>query len=118
MSDALALDGKRMRVVDRAEGAVLDRETEFVFAESDGVFTAEYRGGAIRVGFLVGRRDGDLGTFRYAQLSASGALDGGVSRCELTLTNDGRLRFAEHFEWESRPGRGTNIFEELREGGA
>ncbi len=33
--------------------------------------------------------------------------------CEISKTNDGRIGLLEHFQWESREGTGTNVFEEI-----
>jgi len=51
--------------------------------------------------------------FRYAQVDDSGRLDGGSSTCEIARTAAGKLRVTEHFQWDSREGSGTNIFEEI-----
>ena len=115
MSDPYSLHGKRMRVLQTAESGVVGSGTRLVFEESDSVITARYDGGAVVVGYLVGRRTGQQAMFRYAQISTSGEVDGGVSQCDLAIT-DGRLRLHEHFRWESRTGEGLNVFEELLAG--
>jgi hypothetical protein len=92
---------------------VVDADTLFTFAQDGKVVSAQYAGGKVRQGFLVGvLASGEL-WFRYAQLDVDGHLDGGSSRCEISRTPDGKLRLLEHFQWESREGSGTNIFEEL-----
>jgi len=116
--DRWSLHGKRMRVVAAAEASALGRDTRFQFSESDQLFSACYEGGGIRLGYLVGSRRENRAEFRYAQMTTTGVLDGGVSHCELVAAPEGRLRLVEHFQWESRDGSGTNIFEELFEGEA
>jgi len=33
---------------------------------------------------------------------------------EFIVLSDGRFRLTEHFQWDSRVGGGTNIFEEIQ----
>lgn len=110
---APSLAGRRMNVVQTASNGVVNAATVFEFEQDGDAVWAPYRGGGIERGFLVGKRRGDQLTFRYAQLATDGTLDGGQSECVIDTLEDGRVRLVEHFEWESRPGGGTNVFEEL-----
>jgi hypothetical protein len=112
--DPRSLDGIRMSVVSTAAGGEVNAGTFFLFREVNGVVDAAYSGGSILCGHLVGRRSGDTVEFRYAQVDDAGRIDGGRSTCELTVLDDGRFRLTEHFQWESREGSGTNVFEEVR----
>lgn len=87
--------------------------TVFEYHERDGVVWARYEGGVIRLGFLVGTRDGDRLQFRYSQLNASGEMASG--RCSTTISTlpDGRLRLDEQWAWETKPGAGTSAVEEI-----
>jgi hypothetical protein len=61
---------------------------------------------------LVGRVAGSRLTFRYAQVEAGGEVHAGRSVCEVTRSPEGRTRIVEHFEWRTRAGAGTNVFDE------
>lgn len=75
--------------------------------------TAEYVGGQIKKGFLVGTMSERKLEFSYCQVQTDGQLDNGISSCELSTNDKGKIRLIEHFEWKSRPGEmGINIFEE------
>jgi hypothetical protein len=109
-----SLDGRRFRAVAEVEGGDVGPQTEFEYAErADGVIHARYAGGAVRLGFLVGTRAGDTLSFRYAQLLDDGRTATG--RCESRIEElpDGRLRLHETWAWDSQPGAGTSIVEEL-----
>ena len=97
-----------------AEGEVSE-ETVFEYHERDGVIWARYEGGAVRLGFLVGTRDGDRLDFRYSQLNESGETSNGHCTTTISELPDGRLRLAEVWAWESKPGSGTSTEEEIRE---
>jgi hypothetical protein len=96
-----------------AEGEASEA-TVFQYHERDGVVWARYEGGAVRLGFLVGTRNGDRLDFRYSQLNQNGETSNG--RCSTTISTlpDGRLRLDEDWAWESKPGSGTSAAEEVR----
>ena len=88
--------------------------TVFEYHEEDGLVWARYKGGTVRLGFLVGTREDDQLDFRYSQLSESGETSNGHCSTTISQSSDGRLRLAETWEWESKPGSGTSAIEELR----
>lgn len=112
-SDEFSLHGKRMCVTGGSANGVVDRHTVIAFVETGGIVTGSYAGGRVSAGVLAGVRKGSLLSFRYAQVDDTGRIDGGRSVCDLAVLSDGRLRLVEHFTWESRPGSGSNVFEEL-----
>jgi hypothetical protein len=91
----------------------VDARTRFDYHQDGDLIWARYQGGAIRLGFLVGRREGDRLDFRYSHLDAGGRTSNGhcVSRIE-TLA-DGRLRLRERWQWESRAGEGVGVVEQV-----
>ena len=103
-----------MTVVQTSPHGVVNRDTIFVFSQQGTVISAEYSGGKIVKGFLVGVMNDARLNFSYCQLQSDGNIDNGISSCEVSLTPGGKIRLTEHFEWKSREGvTGTNIFEEL-----
>lgn len=108
------LHGIRMRVVATAANGVVGADTVFVFQQRGRLVTASYAGGRIVAGFLAGRweQDGRL-FFRYAQVTVDESVESGRSFATLARTPMGKLRLEENFVWESKPGSGTNVFEEI-----
>jgi hypothetical protein len=110
---APSLDGRRFAPVADVPGGDVGAGTVFEYAEAGGIVHARYAGGAIRLGFLVGTRDGDALRFRYAQLRGDGTTATG--RCESRIESlaDGRVRLHETWAWESQAGAGTSVVEEI-----
>ena len=107
------LQGRRFRVISASEGSVVSAST-ILTIEEDGPFVCgRYSGGTVVHGYLIGVRRGAELHFRYVQGDLSGSIDAGVSRAIVEETAEGRLRIIEHYEWATREGRGTNIFEEI-----
>jgi hypothetical protein len=108
-----SLDEKRFRVSEMASEGEAGAATVFEYHEGDGVVWARYEGGAVRLGFLVGIRDGDRLEFRYSQLNESGETSSGRCSTAISLLPDGRLRLDEEWAWETKPGAGRSAAEEI-----
>lgn len=113
MSSAPSVDGRRLAGVANTGDGEVGRATVFDYHETDGLVWAEYGGGAVRLGRLVGTRDGDVLRFRYVHVAEDGSTSSGRCEARLELLPDGRIRSHEDWCWESRPGAGTSIVEEL-----
>ncbi|MEU5632596.1 hypothetical protein ACH47C_26205 [Streptomyces rishiriensis] len=102
-------------VADQAPGQVGVR-TRFAYHERDGAVWADYAGGDVVRGHLLGTREGDRLDFRYVQLKRDGTTSSG--HCVSTVVDlpDGRVRLEESWEWESQPGSGTSVVEQLSNG--
>ncbi|MFJ2258423.1 hypothetical protein ACIOKD_08730 [Streptomyces sp. NPDC087844] len=110
---ARSLDGLVLApVADQAPGQVGTR-TRFSYHERDGAVWAEYAGGDVVRGHLVGTREGDRLDFRYVQLKTDGTTSSGHCVSQVAETPDGRVRLAETWEWESQEGSGTSVVEEV-----
>jgi len=109
---APSLDGRRFAAVANVGGEI-GADTVFEYQERDGEIWATYRGGAVRRGFLVGTRAGDALDIRYVQLNGGGETSSGYCRSTIHMLPDGRLRLDEKWQWESRPGGGTSVVEEV-----
>ncbi|MFI7326463.1 hypothetical protein ACIBQ3_17595 [Streptomyces rubiginosohelvolus] len=108
-----SLDGLVLApVADQAPGQVGTR-TRFTYHEQDGRIWAEYTGGDVVHGHLIGTRDGDALDFRYVQLKHDGTTSSGHCLSTVTELTDGRVRLEERWEWESQEGSGTSVVEEV-----
>ena len=110
----ILLDKVRMHVIETSSKGVINTETIFIFSQTGDHVHAEYSGGPIAMGFLVGRLENDELNFSYCQMQDDGRLDAGTSCGRFSLGAGGKIRMVEQFEWKSRPGEmGINIFQEL-----
>lgn len=110
---ARSLDGLVLApVADQAPGQVGTR-TRFAYHERDDEIWAEYAGGDVVRGRLVGTRAGDRLDFRYVQLKTDGTTSSGHCLSEVIELPGGRIRLEETWEWESQPGNGTSTVEQV-----
>jgi len=112
LTDTMDLDGTVFVPVANSEGGEVDPQTRFHYHQRDGEIWADYAGGNIRRGFLVGLREGDRLTFRYVHLSAGGETDSGHCESIVTRNEDGLLLLEESWQWDSRIGSGTSILKQ------
>ncbi|MGW1995544.1 hypothetical protein [Embleya sp. NPDC001921] len=112
---APSLDGLGFAPLDRPEHGEVDASTFFRYHERDGVIWAEYSGGDIVRGHLIGTREADTLDFRYTQLNRSGGTASGHCVSAVVVLPDGRIRLEETWEWESRAGSGTSAVEQVPE---
>lgn len=107
------LDGKSFCVTrNDGPGAAVTTETRFHFRQEGDVIVAEYAGGGVRLGRLVGLLDGATMRHRYVQVNSAGELQSGQSSDELRWLPDGRIQLIDSWQWESQAGRGFCIMEE------
>ncbi|MEU2714002.1 hypothetical protein [Streptomyces sp. NPDC007205] len=110
-----SLDGLILApVADQAPGQV-GTHTRFAYHETEGEIWAEYAGGDVVRGHLVGTREGDRLDFRYVQLRTDGSTASGHCVSTVVELPDGRVRLEETWEWESRAGSGTSVVEQVTE---
>jgi hypothetical protein len=73
----------------------------------------KYAGGDVWLGFLVGLGSGETIEFRYVQLRSDGSTSSGRCRSRVEALADGRLRLHESWQWESQPGAGSSVVDEV-----
>jgi hypothetical protein len=109
----VSLDGRRFHALADVAGGEVSAATVFEYHQDGDLVWARYAGGAVRLGFLVGTRTDDAITFRYSQVNRAGETSSGRCGSTIVVLADGRLRLEETWTWESRPGCGTSVVEEV-----
>lgn len=110
---ARTVQGLKFRSVADVPGGDVGPATIFEYEQDGDLIHARYAGGQVRLGFLVGRREGDEVEFRYTQLRQDGTTATGHCRSTLEELPDGRLRMNERWKWDSADGEGTSAVEEI-----
>ena len=103
-------------VANAANGDVGD-DTVFHYYQEGDLVWADYAGGKVRKGHLLGTvgADGAL-SFTYHHVRDDGEQMTGVCRSSLTVLEDGRYRLDEDWRWTSGDGsRGRSTIDETRQ---
>lgn len=113
MADEISLDGRTLAAVANDEDGEVGADTVFHFEQYGERIYASYSGGDIADGHLVGTFDGDQWDIRYTQINSDNETATGHSVGDVELLDDGRIRVEDEWEWESKPGSGESIHEEI-----
>jgi hypothetical protein len=110
--DGFSLDGRNFVAVQNSESGEVSEQTVFCYHQKDNAIWAEYLGGSIVKGFLVGTMDGNRClSFSYQHLNINGEIKSGSCFSQPRVEN-GKLRFYEEWQWSSGES-GTSVIEEL-----
>lgn len=108
--DPFDLDLRLFKVVATSPASAISSETWFEFREHAGTVEADYAGGEIVRGFLVGRRQGSELTTAYTQLHTDGHLRSGSASMHLERQPGQPLLLTEDYTW-SDDTRGQNVLQ-------
>ena len=113
MCDEISFDGRTLAGVANDGDGEVSAETIFQFEQTGDRIYAHYSGGDIVDGHLVGTVDGNQWDVRYTQINTDNETATGHSVGAVELLDDGRIRVEDEWEWESKPGTGESVHEEI-----
>jgi hypothetical protein len=112
-AEETSLDGVMMTVIETSASSVIGPETVFRFQQDGAVVRAEYEGGQIVAGSLVGKFDNGELTFCFSQIESPWSLQTGASVCTLVRHKDA-FELVENFQWTNEErSAGRNVLREL-----
>ncbi len=110
--ESFSLEGRFFTVVDNSESGEVSDKTIFSYHQKDNVIWAEYSGGSIVKGFLLGTMDDNHTLhFDYRHINKSGDSKSG-SCVSCPKMENGKLRFYEKWKWDGGE-KGTSVIEEV-----
>ncbi len=106
---------KVFRPVANTANGETSSETQFHYQQSGNILTAEYTGGKIIQGHLIGLVDADGKIdMRYHQVNIHGELMTGICKSIPELLPNGKIRLHETWEWTSGDcSKGNSVLEEV-----
>jgi hypothetical protein len=112
---ALNYNHKTFRPLQQSDNSETSTETLFYYRQEGNILTAEYSGGQVLKGHLIGLVDeaGQI-EMRYHQVNLRGELMTGICHSIPELLPNGKIRLHESWQWTSGNGsKGASIIEEL-----
>jgi hypothetical protein len=99
---SLNLDNKIFKSVSNSESGEVSDETIFRYFQNKNTIKAEYSGGEILIGQILGKWINDTQIdFYYHHINKSNELKAGKCLSTLSIMEDGRLKFEEQWQWLS-----------------
>lgn len=111
------LNNRRFYSIENSGNGEVSGLTIFHYHQDGNHVWAEYTGGSIEKGHLVGIMDknGEL-DMRYHHINSNNELMTGVCKSIPEILEDGRIRFYEKWQWTSGDrSEGESIIEEMRD---
>lgn len=106
---------KQFRPVSNTENGETGSDTLFHYKQNGNLLTAEYAGGTIQYGHLLGTVD-EQGVIdmRYHQVNVEGIIMTGICRSVPEILPSGKIRLHEQWRWTSGDGsEGRSILDEI-----
>ncbi|SDN28282.1 GNAT family N-acetyltransferase [Acetanaerobacterium elongatum] len=112
--EEFSYDGRTFLAVENSENGEVSQKTIFRYHQNDDTVWAEYSGGEISKGLLIGKvQNGGL-SFTYQHINHQGRLRMGKCLSRPQLLPDGRLRLNERWQWLNGDcTAGSSIVEEI-----
>ena len=111
----ISYNNKVFKPVSNTENGETTIQTTFFYKQEGNVLTAEYSGGEILKGHLIGLVDenGNI-DMRYHQINNKGLLMTGKCISKPEVLKNGKIRLHENWEWTSSDkSKGQSIIEEI-----
>jgi len=100
MKDRINYDNKIFTSVENTANGEVNEETLFYYHQEENYIWAEYCGGKIIKGFLVGYvNENDNLIFHYEHINNDKIIRTGKCKSEPRLLTDGRIELVEKWEW-------------------
>lgn len=100
MMNGIRIDGKILKALSNSGNGEVGSGTLFAYHEDDHAVWAEYSGGGIMRGSMVGvRLSANTLDLRYQHVNADGKIKTGICRSTLALNAQGGLTVAESWKW-------------------
>ena len=110
--ETFSLDDRFFTAVENSESGEVSEQTIFCYHQKGNVIWAEYSGGDIVKGFLIGTMDEEHNLhFNYQHMNTDGNLRTGSCDSAPKIEN-GKLRFNEKWKW-TMGEEGTSVIEEI-----
>lgn len=97
--EVLSYDGRNFVVVANSENGEVSDRTVFHYHQEHDIVWADYSGGDVSKGFLLGKAENSGLSFTYQHINHQGQLRMGKCLSQPQILPDGRLRLNERWQW-------------------
>ncbi len=108
------LNERKFKSLHNSSNGEVGDDTIFHYRQEGKLIWAEYQGGQIQKGFLVGKIEGDQLAFTYQHVNADFEAMTGKCQSTVSLTVEGKYQLNERWQWTSGDlSEGASILVEL-----
>ena len=107
------LNNKTFVLLENSENGQVNKETLFEYKQEANLVTAEYSGGSILKGAIIGRLQGSELSMLYHCITSSNDLKAGKAIAQVSTNIDGKIELRLKWEWLTSDERGESLYIEL-----
>ena len=106
------LNNKTFILLENSENGEVNSETCFQYKQKGTLVTADYSGGTVIKGSLVGQLIASELLMLYHCVTTSNELKAGKATAQLTTNSEGRIELHLQWEWLTSEGAGKSVYVE------
>jgi hypothetical protein len=108
------LNNKNFVLLQNSENGEVNADTIFKYNQEGNLVTADYYGGTIRYGKIIGDLQGDRMDMLYQCITTDNELKAGKALAHLSLTDDGKIKMKLDWMWLTNDNnRGVSEYVEV-----
>ncbi|WP_203257724.1 hypothetical protein [Hyunsoonleella ulvae] len=92
-------NNKIFSLIDNSENGQVNSETLFKYKQDGNLITADYSGGSVIYGKIVGKLNKDKIEMLYQCLTLEEELKAGKAIATISLTKDNKIKLKLHWQW-------------------
>jgi len=96
---AFNLNNKTFSLLENSENGKVNTDTIFEYSQQGNLVTADYYGGTIKYGKIIGHLHEDRMDMLYQCLTIDNELKAGKALAKITLTTLGKIKMTLEWEW-------------------
>lgn len=103
---------KTFSLIANAKSGTVNKDTIFQFQQEGTLITADYQGGTIKYGKIIGQLKGkDRLEMRYQCLTSTNELKAGMGVAKISLSAKGKIKLALNWQWlDGNKEKGTSEY--------
>jgi len=102
--DVINLNGKTLLLLKNSEKGEVDSETKFEYKQEGNLVTADYYGGTIKYGKIIGYLVNDELEMVYQCLTQTNKLRSGKGLAQLKMDKEGKIKMIVNWKWLDEKG--------------
>ena len=107
-------NNKKLRItLIEGSNTEVNEKTIFHFHQENNIIWAEYSGGKVKLGRLLGVVTGNKLNHNYIQINTKDEINSGEGNSLIKINNENKLQIIEEWEWKSQDGKGKSVMTEL-----
>ncbi len=105
------LNNRKFLLIENSKNGAVNSETVFEYKQDGDLVTADYSGGTIRYGKIIGYLSNNQLIMRYQCLTTENELKSGKAIADISLTKKSKIKLSLNWQWlDEENKKGTSEY--------